>query len=835
MGLLFTLWVFGTSAGLGAVDGAADGARFLRGDSNVDGTVDLSDGVDVLNYLFAEARIECSDAADVNDDGLVDISDAVFVLNFLFLNGAEIPPPGTENCGSDPTLDRLGCDQFGYCDVDCEDQGGDGDGDGICSDDDNCPGVFNPSQSDRDRDGVGDVCELFAVDDALPLHQTDAGDEENERDDAFGEAVVFGDFNGDELSDLAIGVPGKDGDEGRVIVFMGEPSGFGPGVVIVQEDATRRGDERDSDDDDRFGGALAAGDLDGDGFDELIAGAPGADNRRGIVFVWRGGADGLNQSGRFFFASDLSCGEESRGDEFGMALTTGDLNGDGLHDLAVGAPGSDDDEGWICVVSGARGGLERGEAEGVRWRQGDGPVPGTRAAGDRFGVALSAGPLSSRGGDGLVVGAPGDNGGGSVVVLRGKGGAREGDPVSEWFEEGRRLRADDVELAGVEPRGFGAALAVGRLGRGEAAGEAPAYALVVGAPESDDDRGALFVFENPASESMRGLAIAANAVETAIADAVVNATEGRIDGDVESRRFGYSVALADFDGDGNAEVAAGLPRASLGDIERCGAAIVLDDVLELTPDAIRNGALVGAVLFQELLGARSEDGDTFAQAIAAGNFNGDGAADLAIGTPGEAPLEPPLEREAEGAGQVYVVPGSPPEILLTQGPVLGASPNGEVRVWLRANREARAIVRLAGEEAASGAVLLTSSSDNTGVVCLRDLEPGSEFVYEVLLNDAPVYAGTFRTLPPQGDPAVFRFAFGCDINLAYRPFRIFDAIEEAEPAFRDGGRRQHLFRHTERDRGHPAGVRITLSANLGRAAPSQPHGIGADVLHVGRP
>jgi hypothetical protein len=79
-----------------------------RGDSNTSGSVDISDALSTLGFLFAEGSApSCPDAADANDDGLVDISDAVRTLNFLFLGTEMIPPPGPMGCGIDPTPDEL--------------------------------------------------------------------------------------------------------------------------------------------------------------------------------------------------------------------------------------------------------------------------------------------------------------------------------------------------------------------------------------------------------------------------------------------------------------------------------------------------------------------------------------------------------------------------------------------------------------------------------------------------------------------------------------------------------------------------------------------------------
>ena len=86
----------------------AESSTFRRGDANGDGTLDLSDGIAVLNYLFSgRSQLECQDAADANDSGVVDIADAIFLFSALFTGGPPTPPPGHLDCGSDPTGDSL--------------------------------------------------------------------------------------------------------------------------------------------------------------------------------------------------------------------------------------------------------------------------------------------------------------------------------------------------------------------------------------------------------------------------------------------------------------------------------------------------------------------------------------------------------------------------------------------------------------------------------------------------------------------------------------------------------------------------------------------------------
>ncbi len=91
-------------------------AGFSRGDSNLDGQLQLSDAVFTLGFLFlgSPTVLDCEDAADANDDGSINLSDAVSGLGYLFL-GTAPPPAPFPACGEDPTDDALGCVSYPLC------------------------------------------------------------------------------------------------------------------------------------------------------------------------------------------------------------------------------------------------------------------------------------------------------------------------------------------------------------------------------------------------------------------------------------------------------------------------------------------------------------------------------------------------------------------------------------------------------------------------------------------------------------------------------------------------------------------------------------------------
>jgi hypothetical protein len=92
---------------------------FIRNDMNQDGTENIADPVQGLNYLFGGGTMDCLDSADVNDSGAVDLADIVYSLNVLFgiPIGGSVPtvPAPAGACGPDPTADAVGCLSFTGC------------------------------------------------------------------------------------------------------------------------------------------------------------------------------------------------------------------------------------------------------------------------------------------------------------------------------------------------------------------------------------------------------------------------------------------------------------------------------------------------------------------------------------------------------------------------------------------------------------------------------------------------------------------------------------------------------------------------------------------------
>ncbi|HMB71107.1 MAG TPA: FG-GAP-like repeat-containing protein [bacterium] len=216
-----------------------------------------------------------------------------------------------------------------------------------------------------------------------------------------------GDLNDDGFADVIVGAPRADlpsNNEGAAKIFLGSASGIDLGSVITLEgNRTAAG----------FGTSVAGGgDVDGDGHADIIVGAPSFENQSGVfggrAFVYRGTSLGVSTSS---YWQGFSSGS---GDDYGQSVDCrGDVNGDGLADLAVGCPGFD------YVTSGNEGAVFVHLAQ-----PGGGFGPATEINGNsystvRFGEKVAfVGDSNSDGCSDLLVGAPDWNVGNSTNAGR---------------------------------------------------------------------------------------------------------------------------------------------------------------------------------------------------------------------------------------------------------------------------------------------------------------------------------------------------------------------------------------------------------------------------------
>lgn len=336
--------------------------------------------------------------------------------------------------------------------------------------------------------------------------QTLEGTQANE---LFGWSVsTAGDVNCDGYADLLIGAPqysNGESNEGRVYLFSGSGSGVIANPVWLTE-----GNQTDS----QLGFCVAcAGDVNGDGYSDILASAP-YHNNQGRVSLYAGSGSGLLYNPLWF--ADGKQAEE----QFGFsAASAGDINGDGFSDIMVGAPYYDNgqtDEGRACLYNGHTGGL----SPNPTWsRESD----QTNA---QYGRSVSAaGDVNGDGFSDVIIGAPyfdnTQSNEGRVYVYHGSAGGLSTN--ISWTAYGGQNSVQfgfSVTTAGdVDNDGFGD--------------------VAVGAHQYPNGRA--YIYHGGSS----GLA---------------SSPERIGEGDQASSQFGYSVASAgDIDGDGFGDIVIGAP------------------------------------------------------------------------------------------------------------------------------------------------------------------------------------------------------------------------------------------------------------------------------------
>ncbi|MET7733873.1 FG-GAP-like repeat-containing protein [Streptomyces sp. NPDC005402] len=425
------------------------------------------------------------------------------------------------------------------------------------------------------------------------------------------------DFNGDGYGDAAFAAPyaklGDKGFAGYVAVVDGGPTGLDPAHrTTVSQDTAGVPDTVETED--TFGSALAVADFNNDGYTDLAVGASGENGGEGSVTVLWGSTSGLANGTEVADPAPAAHGE------WGKTLATGDFDGDGRADLAVGS-----DSPHVYVVSG---GIS-GPAQRI-------DVPEQAYAVD----AMDAGDTNGDGKADLVLTYRTD---------------LTTDPSGSWSKGMAYLGSPSgLDTSVPRPLNGGTSIALGDID-GDGYDE---IALGNVFSEEDDHSGSLggrvVVIRGSEGGPVNGDAPMAELTQASTG--VPGADEAR-DG------FGGAVSIADVDGDGHGELAIGVVFEDLGTTEDAGATIVMNGAAS---GVSREGARTFTQNTSGIPGA-AEATDYFGSDVLLSDVTGDGHADLTVAA----------GFEDEGIGAVTALTG----VTTTGARTFGPGSVGRPRVY----------------------------------------------------------------------------------------------------------------------------------------------------------
>ncbi len=452
------------------------------------------------------------------------------------------------------------------------------------------------------------------------------------------------DYTGDGIDDLVVGAPNEDiggfNYAGGIHVIRGSTTGLSAvGDAFLHQDTAGvvgRLSHREY-----FGFALGAGDVDGDGTDEVIVAAPNEDSggfTHGAIWVLELAASAtattVHSSQTF---TQATAGGTSEGhDRFGQSIAVADFDGDGYDDVAVGLPhqepGGVDAAGSVMCLRGGSTGLTA--SADWQYNQDSADVADSAEAGDEFGSVLAAGDFDADGYADLAIGNLQEDRAGTdegiVHVLYGTAtGPGAVDPDDQLWTAGEGLAAGIIESFNF----CGAALAVGDFdgdGYDDLAIGCPGYDL-----GSRGDAGTVLLVYG----SSAGLD------ESELWNQEVGSV---LEDPTDAERFGSAVTAGDFDGDGFDDLAVSAPEENIDFTD--------DGVVHVLFGSASGVTDVGNFLLAQDIGTlvhgTPADRDYFGYALTSGDYNGDGLDDLVVGTPYD------YDSGAEYGGVVNVFPGS---------------------------------------------------------------------------------------------------------------------------------------------------------------------------------
>jgi hypothetical protein len=220
-------------------------------------------------------------------------------------------------------------------------------------------------------------------------------DGENNNDNFGFNVSCAGDINNDGYADVVVSAPGWNGNKGKVYIYYGDESGISSTFDSTTGEIAG----------DMFGHSVSGGcDVNNDGYADVVVGAPNRNSNTGRVYVFHGSASGITATSASE-ANAIIDGEAS-GDKFGFSVSTaGNINGDSYDDIIAGAPYNDNaaktDNGAMYIFKGASDGITATSASQADIKHG-GDVNN-----ENLGMSVStAGDFNDDGFDDVIIGSP---------------------------------------------------------------------------------------------------------------------------------------------------------------------------------------------------------------------------------------------------------------------------------------------------------------------------------------------------------------------------------------------------------------------------------------------
>lgn len=451
-----------------------------------------------------------------------------------------------------------------------------------------------------------------------------------------GSATATGDINGDGFEDLIIGSPESDANSktgsGKVFVVFGSDEGIRASTNLSTLDGTTGFVINGTEANDNIGNSVSSGDIDGDGFDDIIFGAEGADSNTGEVYVLYGKSSfSASIEKNTVDGSGILVRGLDTGDNMGRSVISGDINNDTFDDLIIGAPAADPNGvtsgGETYVIFGSNS--ISGTFSLSLMDSTEGFILNGNSNTISSGESVASGDFNNDGIDDILIGAPlldssGDDDTGGALVFFGK----DTTVYNSSYELSSLNGSNGFEIEGISQYDVtGTSVSIGDINGDQVddiiVGSIQEFLSITGAGET-------YVIYGKSSFT------------TPFALSTLDGSNGfKLTGITSGDRSGEGVAAGDVNGDGFDDLIIGAPKADSGSVSNAGATFIVFGKSSFSSSMSLSSLdkSTGFTIYGNETSAGIGTGNS------AGDFNGDGVDEVFVG----------VKSEDSNSGAAYIV------------------------------------------------------------------------------------------------------------------------------------------------------------------------------------